>query len=299
MLDVILLSECFLAAYSPPTCSVESCDYVKEHRRVSVVLAVPRARRKPEYREGRNWRVFDTESFLADIACVDWHSVVRRGDPCGEQWEKFSCKITKILDTHAPKRVFRVHNPNKPPLADETIELLSQRRAAKANGDPDYDRLNTLVKRAIRRDQRRDIEEKIKNSAPSEMFRQLKNVIAPKRGPPTLPDLSSDDLNEYFTSVGTETRNEVLTKFRQTGRKTLKTRLPRVNAGGMRISPVTLKQLRRVLFSTPNKQSHIEGDIPIKILKKTFNIIGRYLLRIINLSFVSEKVPGIAGNLLL
>ena len=34
VLDVILLSECFLAAYSPPTCSVESCDYVKEHRRV-------------------------------------------------------------------------------------------------------------------------------------------------------------------------------------------------------------------------------------------------------------------------
>ena len=171
--------------------------------------------------------MFDTESFLADISCVDWHSVVKRGDPCGEQWEKFSSKITKIFDTHAPKWVFRVHNPNKPPLAGETIELLSQRRAAKANGDPDYDRLNTLAKRAIRRDQRKDIEEKIKNSAPSEMFRQLKNVLAAKRGPHTLPvDLSSDDLNGYFTSVGTETRNEVLTKFRQTGRKTLKTRLP-------------------------------------------------------------------------
>ena len=255
-------------------------------------MTVPRARSQPEYRTGRNWRVFDADLFLAEVAGIDWHSVVKRDDPCGEQWEKFSGEIVKILDIHAPKRVFRVHNPNKPSLTHDTLELLSQRRTAKANGDHDYHRLNILAKRAIRRDQRNDIAERIQNSPPSAMFRLLKNVIAPKRGPLTLPvDLSPDDLNKYFTSIGMETRKEVLAQFSQTGREPLKTRLPRVNTGRMRITPVTLEQLRRVLFSMPNKQSHIEGDIPIKILKFIFNIAGRHLLRIINLSFVSETVP--------
>ena len=68
-------------------------------------------------------------------------------------------------------------------------------------------------------------------------------------------------------------------------------RLPRVHTGALTITPVTLDQLKRVLFSLPNKTSQIEGDIPVKILKIGFPLIGRYLLRIINASFVSECVP--------
>ena len=41
----------------------------------------------------------------------------------------------------------------------------------------------------------------------------------------------------------------------------------------------------------PNKESHIDGDVPTKILKLSFQAIGRVLLRIINTSFVTETVP--------
>ena len=120
----------------------------------------------------------------------------------------------------------------------------------------------------------------------------MKSVIAPKRGKPVEPvKLSPDELNRYFTSIGVDTRDAVAADFRRSGREPLDVRLPRVHTGALTITPVTLVQLKRVLFSLPNKTSQIEGDIPINILKISFNLIGRYLLRIVNTSFATECVP--------
>ena len=64
-----------------------------------------------------------------------------------------------------------------------------------------------------------------------------------------------------------------------------------MNAGALKLVPISLEQLRRIVFSLPNKDSNIEGEIPLKILKIAFNIIGRTLLQILNASIVSESVP--------
>ena len=68
-------------------------------------------------------------------------------------------------------------------------------------------------------------------------------------------------------------------------------RLPRVNTGALNIIPVSLKQLQGILFSMPNKNSGVDGDIPVNILKICFQAIGKVLLQIINTSFVTETVP--------
>ena len=169
---------------------------------------------------------------------------------------------------------------------------MRQRRKAIKDRDSNYHRLNTLVKRAIRRDTRESIAQRVKNTPASALFRQLQPVIAPKRGPPTQPEsLTPDQLNAYFTSVGTDTKNKVLDSFARSNREKLPTRLPRVNTGALNIIPVSLDELKRTLFSMPNKDSGIEGDIPLKILKMCFNAIGNVLLQIINASFVTETVP--------
>ena len=169
---------------------------------------------------------------------------------------------------------------------------MKQRRRAKKAKDPAYHEINRLTKRAIRKDCRADIKNRISKSNSSSLYHEIKHIIAPKQGPGKTPEnLTPDELNEYFTKVGNDTRDEVMAKFESSNRNRLHTRLPRVNAGSMRLTPITLNELRRALFSLPNKDSSIKGDIPIKILKLVFTELGRRILRIINTSFATETVP--------
>ena len=141
-----------------------------------------------------------------------------------------------------------------------------------------YKSLNTTVKRAIRSDQRSAITQRVQDAPQSQMYRQLRPVLAPKRGAPTQPvNLTCDDLNVYFTSIGTETRDKVMADFSQSGGEKMSVRLPRVNTGALNIVPVTLEHLRRVVFSLSNKTEITEKDIPVRILKITFDVIGRQL----------------------
>ena len=65
----------------------------------------------------------------------------------------------------------------------------------------------------------------------------------------------------------------------------------------MQLGPVTLDELKRTLFALPNKESEVEGDVPFKILKLTFNILGRFLMRIINSSLLTRALLGLVRTL--
>ena len=292
ILDVVLLSNSLYNDRSPDICSVHESEYVSHHRRVCVEVQVPRAKQSAQYRTGRKWRSFDSNVFLNDVRNIQWHEIVKQNETCEQQWAAFSDTLNTLLNFHAPIRKFRVHNPKPPPVSHETKNLMKQRRRAKAMKDPAYSEINTITKRAIRKDCRSDIANRVNNSTSSSLFQQLEHVIAPKRGPTKAPEnLSPDDLNEYFTSIGINTRNAVEAEFERSGKGKLLPRLPRVNAGSMRLTPITLTELKRILFSLPNKSSSLEDDLPITILKLSFDVIGRYLLRIINTSLVTETVP--------
>lgn len=293
ILDVIMLSDALCCATKPPDVTVEMCDYAAHHKRVSVSTTVPRAKVAPHYRTARNWRTFDARAFLDNLRLTDWNSVVRSSDSCEQQWHSFSSVMMLNLNEHAPLRRFKVHNPSPPPVSDETLELMDERRSAKTIGDMNtYKVLNVQAKRAIRRDMRNSIKQKVDQSSPASLFHQLKPVIAPKRGHRVNPEnLTTDEINDYFVSIGARTRESVMAQFRRSGMEPLNVRLPRVNAGALTLTPVTLDQLKNVIFAIPNKNHCIDGDVPLKILKISFCIVGRYLLRIINTSIVTENVP--------
>ena len=160
VLDVVLMSGELCGGNTRPECAVQQCDFTSHHRRVVVTTAISRTRVKPTYRTGRNWRALNTEELIADVRCTDWTAVVRPDDSCELQWEHFSAEMSRILDVHAPVRRFRVYNSSPPPVSDDTLDLMCQRREAKNNGNIDtYNRLNVEVKRAI-------ITEKKVDSAP-------------------------------------------------------------------------------------------------------------------------------------
>ena len=292
LLDVVLMSD-DLCDNEVSTCNVKVCDYSSHHSRVTVATAITREKPRPMYKTRRNWRAMNVTNFISDVRGVDWNAVIRSDDTCESQWDNFRSAMHCILDVHAPVRRVRVHNPTPPPVSDDTLELMALRRDAKNSGDLEtYRALNVTTKRAIREDQRAAITQRVNDAPPSQLYRQLRPVIAPKRGAPTQPvNLTCDELNDYFTSIGTETRDKVMAEFNRSGREQMSVRLPRVNTGALNIMPVTLDQLRRVLFSLPSKAECSEDDIPLSILKISFEVIGRQLLKIINKSIVSETVP--------
>ena len=177
---------------------------------------------------------------------IEWHRVVEANEPCEKQWESFSKTLNSVLNKHAPMQTFKIHNPKPPPVSRETPDLMKKRRHARETKDPSYHEINKLTKRAIRKDIREDIETRIQNSPSSSLYQQLRH-IAPKRGTVRSPEnLSSDQLNKYFTDIGTDTRKEVLENFKNSSRAKLNTKLPRVNTGSMQIGPITLDELKRI-----------------------------------------------------
>ena len=209
------------------------------------------------------------------------------------QWEKFSHIVETVLDEHAPLRRVKIRNPAPPPISDDTRELIIQRRQAMATDDRErYAVLNAEVKRAIRRDYRGDIQRRVEEAPPSALWRQLRSVIAPKKGRPAQPEnLTADRLNAYFTTVGETTRQSVVDTFRESERPNLNVRLPRVNSDALRLTPITLDELKQIISSLPHKTSVADNILDIKLIKLIFPVVGRTLLQIINKSIVTETVP--------
>lgn len=135
VLDVVLLSRELCDIGVPPGCVVQPCHFVAEHRRVVLHLSMPRVRRVPVYRTGRNWRAFDEQAFLADVRATDWYGTVKRDAACEQQWDAFAELMNRLIDIHAPVRRFRVRNPVPPPVTDETLDLMCQRRKALRSDD--------------------------------------------------------------------------------------------------------------------------------------------------------------------
>ncbi|KAF0291914.1 hypothetical protein FJT64_010055 [Amphibalanus amphitrite] len=175
---------------------------------------------------------------------------------------------------------------------DETIELITDRRIAKAANDTErYHQLNAKTKQAIRRDLRDDISYRIQQAGPSKLWQQLKPIIAPKKQQQRVPDrLSADELNNYFVSVGSDTKSSVVHDFSASGRRPLKVRLPRVHTDALNFVPVTLSELQRVISEMPNKISVIENDIPVHVLKLAFpDLTARRLKAVLKREFMSRR----------
>ena len=292
-MDNILMSDSDTERHTCVEWDVQDCGYTAHHSKVIVQFQVKRARAKPTYRSGRNWRLLDTNSLLNDLADVDWHAVVRQSNTCSDQWDAFSTAVNGILDRHVPVRRYRVHNPRPPSISDDTRELMERRRTAKSTADNDtYRRLNAEVKRAIRADYRSSMEQRVAEAPPSKMWQQIRPVVASSKTAPTEPvNLTGDELNVYFTSVGSCNRDSVVAEFERSGRAPLHTRLHRVHTEVLNLVLITRDELRAIVYSMPNRDTCIEGDIPVSVLKRCFDVIGRVLLQIVKCSIVSETVP--------
>ena len=136
-----------------------------------------------------------------------------------------------ILDSVAPIKRRRVHNPTAPLITSATRDLMVRRRAALRGKERDkYKDLNRQVQSAIRRDTRDGLDWQLREAGPSGMWRVIRPVIGTKRPTRSTPSADADALNRYFVRVGTDTAPQV----DSTGPE-LPVRLPRVTTGRFQV----------------------------------------------------------------
>ena len=188
---------------------------------------------------GRCWRNIDYEALNEQLRSVDWMPLFRSYNP-EEQTGFFLHQMSQLLDQHAPVRRIKIRNPRAPPITDATKALMSERRAAKRDGDESrYSELNRSVRAAVLRDNRLDISRRIHEAGRSRLYQCLRPIIAAKKTSSSLPDTDPDTLNRFFAGIGVRTAAEVAESRRANPMADLPIILPRVAACQFQVQPVT------------------------------------------------------------
>ena len=102
----------------------------------------------------------------------------------------------------------------------------------------------------MRRDRRSELQRDISEQGATKVWKCIRSVIASKRcGQNVQPDLSADDLNSFFVSVGPQIAAEIRSENTTTD---LNVRLPRVGACGFRPRAISFGELGHIVFHMRN-----------------------------------------------
>lgn len=286
-LDLIFTNQPSAAEFS----GVTPCPF-SPHNFTHALIRVPRHRRPACTVQSRCWSRIDFDDLQMKLAEIDWRPVFASGHP-GDQTEYLVRGVLAVLDDIAPVRTLKIRNPTAPPVTDETKRLMSERRAALANGERQrYKELNRLTRSAIRRDSRDDLRRRIREAGPNNMYRCLRPIIAGKKdGPNTTPETDPDVMNDYFVQIGTQTAASVTASRVGTTSPDLPSLLPRVCSDRFRVQPVSLEHLTEVVRSMSNSKSCGDDGLPLIVIKRCLPVLAPVILCIINTSLVTGIVP--------
>ena len=103
-----------------------------------------------------------------------------------------------------------------------------------------------------------------------------------------MPGASADDLNTYFVGVGPRVAGEV----RGMGEvPSAPCRLPRVGACAFELMPLSVSELRAVVFGLSSSSACGEDGISIHVFRACFDSIGGVLLHLLNSSITQSDIP--------
>ena len=113
-------------------------------------------------------------------------------------------------------------------------------------------------------------------------------VAGKKDGSDVQPDLSANDLNSFFVSIGPRVAAEIRAKNAPTD---LNVRLTRVGTCGFQLQEITYEELKRTIFSMRSSGACGTDGVCIRMLKAGFPAIGGVILHIINNCLIRSDIP--------
>ena len=269
---------------------VKYCHF-SPHKFIDVVVNVPKLRQKPTVISSRSFKRLDHPALHHDLLDVDWDYVFS-AETVSNKWDAFLSFFVPVFDAHAPIKRVSIRNPTAPPVSDATRDLMSQRRAALRHlgrNSSEYKNLNRSVRAALRRDRRVELQREIGERGPNKVWQCIRSVVAGKKdGSDVQPDLSANDLNSFFVSVGPRVAAEIRAQNAPTD---LNVRLTRVGACSFQLREITLAELERTIFSMRSSGACGTDSVCVRMLKAGFRAIGGVILHIINACLIQSDIP--------
>ena len=160
--------------------------------------------------------------------------------------------------------------------------------AQHGHGSDAYKELNRAVRSVLRRDTRDDIRGRIAGGGAASVWRSIRSIVDGGRPARAVPDATPDQINQYFVGVGPRVAGEVAS---QGASPHLACRLPRVGACSMRLLPITIDDLRNIVFGMNCSSACGEDGVCMRLVRLSFDAIGAILLHLVNSSLSLSEVP--------
>ena len=243
----------------------------------------------------RSYKNFILDDFIKHLVESDVLSKVYSSNCVETAWHLFMTEFLRISHLHAPIRNHKVKIRNCPWITRDILNLIKQRnflhKVAVRSRSPldwvNYKLTRNLVTTTIRKRKKEFFSNNIVRNGHNnkEMWKSLRFVLPSKQNTEMdlSPDLSKDQFNSFFTSVGTE-----LTKHLNNSLPNLEIDKPSSQFSFSKIDP---KLVYNFIFKLPSKCTMDALDFDNCLLKAGLQVICPILVYIFNLSISTGIVP--------
>ena len=169
----------------------------------------------------RSYKDFDQEKFLYDMSqCPAFHEIQNGEKKYAESaWTLWKQSFTEICNVHAPLKTTRVKNRQNPWITTDIVKIMYERdfahkKARESVSDDirwnEYRHLRNLVTSLTTQSKKQyfaDIKPQLNNN-PKAVWKKLRRVVGSKKNENSIPtQLSNENLNLFFSTVGTNILN--------------------------------------------------------------------------------------------
>ena len=273
--------------------------HVSDHDLVTVKTRLARQKNKPRWIVTRSMRQVNYDQLCLDLLQADCSPLYREeSTSIDDVYDAFLTTWNTAVDRHCPLKRVKLRHPDRLwlTMSDELRDLQTRRDIARRKRDAQRTAASEEEYSALKREFKRKIVSARADffSAPSstkEMWSQLrKHALGPRqRADPaaaTDPD-TANRFNAYFADVGRRIADELASRPAQR----LSPRPPIVCSSSYTVRPAMLPELSSAMGRLSGSRAVGSDGVLLLLIERCFPVIGPQVLRVINRSFVTGKVP--------
>ena len=272
--------------------------HVSDHDLITVKTRLGRQKHEVRCITTRSMRRVNHDQLSLDLLLADWSALEDEAACIDDIYKAFLDVWNEVVDKHCPLKRVKLRHQDRPWLTiNEELQELQTRRDI---GRRKRDALRTAASEREYADLKKEFKRRIAQaradyfSAPSsakEMWSQLrKHALGPKQGKgPTsvMNQETASRFNTYFSGVGRRVADEL--EGRSAPRLT--PRPPIVCSSAFKVRAATLTELSSALKRMSGSRAVGYDGVSLQLIARCFPVVGPHVLRVINRSLVTGKVP--------